>query len=153
VRFSRYIINWGSNTSVTNSHLWVRMVQARKRGARVVTVDPYRSPTAAKSDWWLPVRPGTDAALALGMLHVIFRDGLHDRDYLERFCLGGDELRARALDESPPEKVSRITGLPVADVETFAREYATTNPSFLRLNYGLQRHGGGGMAVRTIVCM
>src|SRR3954451_23471220 len=78
---SRYIINWGSNTSVTNMHLWAIMHQARKAGARIVTIDPFKSKTAARSDWWLPVRPGTDAALALGMMHVLWRDGLQDDDY------------------------------------------------------------------------
>lgn len=150
---SRYIINWGSNTVVTNSHLWVLMRQAQRAGARIVTIDPYRSPTAQRSDWWLPVRPGTDAALALGLMHVIWRDGLQDDDYLARFCIGGPELRERALQDYPPERVARITGLTVADIERLAREYATTRPSLIRLNYGLQRHGGGGMAVRTLVCL
>jgi anaerobic selenocysteine-containing dehydrogenase len=158
IRFSRFIINWGSNTSVTNSHLWVKMVEARKRGARIITIDPYRSPTAAKSDWWLPIRPGTDAALALGVMHVVFREGWQDQNYLDRYCVGGKQLRERVLKEYPPETVAAITGLPVADIERFAREYALApqlfgGPSFLRLNYGLQRHGGGGMAVRTIVCL
>jgi anaerobic selenocysteine-containing dehydrogenase len=158
VRLSRYILNWGSNTSVTNSHLWVKMVEARRHGARIVTIDPYRSPTAAKSDWWLPIRPGTDAALALGVMHVVFREGWHDQDYLDRYCVGGEQLRERVLGEYPPEKVSGVTGLSVEEIGRFAREYALAprlfgGPSFLRLNYGLQRHGGGGMAVRTIVCL
>src|SRR5438105_6910119 len=110
---SRYIINWGSNTSVTNTHLWALMHEARKQGATIVTIDPYKCRTAARSDWWLPIRPGTDAALALGMMHVIWREGWQDQDYLDRYCLGGDQLRERALKEYPPEKVSRITGLAV----------------------------------------
>ncbi len=150
---SRYIINWGSNTSVTNLHLWALMHEARKRGAKIVTIDPYRSKTAERSDWWLPIRPGTDAALALGMMHVLFRDGLQDDDYLARYCLGGEQLRERALSEYAPEKVARITGLPVADIERLARDYATIRPSFIRINYGMQRHYGGGMAVRTITCL
>src|SRR5262245_37536374 len=150
---SRYVINWGSNTSVTNMHLWAVMHQARKAGARIVTIDPYRSKTAARSDWWLPVRPGTDAALALGLMHVLFRDGLQDDDYLARHCLGGEELKARALREYPPERVADITGIPPADLERLAREYGTTPPALIRLNYGLQRHRGGGMAVRTITCL
>src|SRR4051812_1956167 len=114
---ARYVINWGSNTSVTNMHLWALMHQARKAGARIITIDPYRSKTAARSDWWIPIRPGTDAALALGMVHVIYRDGLQDDDYLERYCLGGKELRERVLREYPPAKVAHITGVPEADVE------------------------------------
>jgi anaerobic selenocysteine-containing dehydrogenase len=150
---ARYILNWGSNTSVTNMHLWALMHQARKAGARIVTIDPHRSKTAERSDWWLPIRPGTDAALALGMMHIIWRDGLQDDDYLERYCLGAIQLRERVLKEYSPQKVAGITGLAVEDIERLAREYATTPPAFLRLNYGLQRHGGGGMAVRAITCL
>ena len=153
VRHSRYIINWGSNTSVTNMHLWTIMHQARKHGARIVTIDPYKSKTAEKSDWWLPIRPGTDAALALGIMHILWRDGLTDDDYMSRYCLGTQELRSRVLHEYLPEKVAGITGLDVADIEKLAHEYGTIQPAFIRLNYGLQRHGGGGMAVRAITCL
>jgi anaerobic selenocysteine-containing dehydrogenase len=150
---SRYIINWGSNTSVTNMHLWTIMHQARKQGAKIITIDPYRSKTAERSDWWIPIRPGTDAALALGMMHILWRDGLQDDDYLERYCLGAAPLRERVLVEYLPEKVARITGIAVADIERLAHAYGTTRPSLIRLNYGLQRHYGGGMAVRTITCL
>jgi anaerobic selenocysteine-containing dehydrogenase len=175
---SRYIINWGSNTAVTNMHLWVRMVEARKRhGAKIVTIDPYRSITAARSDWHLAPRPGTDAALALGLMHVLFRDGLTDEAYLRDYCLGADELRARVLSDYEPERVAEITGLDVADIERLAREYAVGHvfnvpetkqssaehvenvldecgpASVIRINYGMQRHAGGGMAVRTIACL
>src|SRR5262249_53243188 len=126
---SRYILNWGSNTSVTNMHLWALMHRARKNGAVIVTIDPYRSKTAARSDWWIPIRPGTDAALALGMMHVLWRDGLQDDDYLTRYCLGVDQLRERALRDYPPERVSAITGLPAADIEKLARAYGTVRPS------------------------
>lgn len=153
VRHSKYIINWGSNTSVTNMHLWTIMFQARKAGAKIVTIDPHRSRTAAKSDWWLPIRPGTDAALALGLMHILFRDGLQDEAFLHDHCEGGDALRDRALKEYPPDRVARITGLPVSDIEKLAHEYGTCRPAFIRLNYGLQRHAGGGMAVRTVVCL
>lgn len=150
---SRYIINWGSNTSVTNMHLWALMHQARKRGARIVTIDPYRCKTAEKSDWWLPIRPGTDAALALGLMHVHFRDGLQDEDYLERYCLGTAALKERVLRDYSPAQTAAITGLDAADIEKLAHEYGTTRPALIRVNYGLQRHGGGGMAVRNIVCL
>ncbi|MSR54225.1 MAG: molybdopterin oxidoreductase family protein [Gemmataceae bacterium] len=149
---SRYIINWGSNTAVTNIHLWAVMFQARKRGAKIVTIDPHRSNTASRSDWWIPIRPGTDAALALGLMHILFRDGREDRDYLARYCLGTDQLKQRA-GEYDPARVSKITGIPVADIEKLANEYASTSPSLIRLNYGMQRHGGGGMAVRTVCCL
>ncbi len=155
---SRYIINWGSNTSVTNSHLWAIMHQARKRGAKIVTIDPYQSPTAKKSDWWIPIRPGTDAALALGMMHILFHEGWIDADYLEKHCLGTDELRSKVEREYPLDKVSAITGIPIADIEKLTEEYAKSpelfgGPSLIRLNYGMQRHGGGGMAVRTVCCL
>jgi anaerobic selenocysteine-containing dehydrogenase len=153
VRQSRYIINWGSNTSVTNIHLWTIMHEARKAGARIVTIDPFRSKTAARSDWWLPIRPGTDGALALGMMHILWRDGLQDDDYLQHYCLGADQLRDRVLQEYPPDKVAAITGLDVADIERLTHEFATLPPALIRLNYGLQRHGGGGMAVRNITCL
>jgi anaerobic selenocysteine-containing dehydrogenase len=155
---ARYIVNWGSNTSVTNTHFWRIEHEARKRGARIVTIDPYRSPTAAKSDWWLPVRPGTDGALALGVMHVIFREGWQDDDYLNNHCVGAGPLRDRVMREYPVSRVSQITGLSEAEIERFAKEYARSRelfsgPALIRLNYGLQRHGGGGTAVRTVVCL
>jgi anaerobic selenocysteine-containing dehydrogenase len=150
---SRYIINWGSNTSVTNMHLWAIMHRARKAGAKIVTIDPFRCKTAERSDWWIPIRPGTDAALALGMMHVIWRDGLQDDDYLNRYSLGADQLRERALNEYPPDRVAAITGVSTADIERLALEYATHPPAFIRVNYGMQRHYGGGMAMRTITCL
>ncbi len=158
VERSRFIVNWGSNTKVTNSHLWAIMHRARAAGAKIVTVDPHRSRTAEGSDWWLPVRPGTDAALALGVMHILFRDGLEDRAYLDEYCLGASELQRRVETEYPPERVSRITGLPVGDIERFATEYGRSmelfgGPAFIRLNYGMQRHGGGAMAVRTVCCL
>ncbi|MGE5195598.1 MAG: molybdopterin-containing oxidoreductase family protein [Deltaproteobacteria bacterium] len=150
---SRYIINWGSNTAVTNTHLWVLMRQARQHGAKIVTIDPYRCRTAERSDWHILPRVGTDAALALGMMHVIFRDGLEDRVYLDRFTVGAAELRERVLREYGLERVAQITGLEAGDIERLAREYAQTRPAAIRMNYGLQRHRGGGMAIRTIACL
>jgi anaerobic selenocysteine-containing dehydrogenase len=154
----KYIVNWGSNTAVTNVHFWKVEHEARKRGAKIVTIDPYQSPTAQKSDWWIPIRPGTDAALALGVMHVIFREGWEDTDYLTNHCVGAKELRARVMEEYPVARVAHITGLSVEEIERFAREYARSRellggPALIRVNYGLQRHGGGGMAVRTIVCL
>lgn len=149
----RFIVNWGSNTANTNSHLWGLMIKARKAGATIVTVDPYRSPTAARSDWHIQPRPGTDAALALGVMHVLWRDGLQDDDYLERATVGAPLLRRRALDEHPPDRVAAITGVDPETLTTFAHRLAREQPSFIRLNYGLQRHYGGGMAVRTISCL
>lgn len=150
----KLILNWGSNTVQTNAHLWSFMVEARKhQGAKLICIDPYQSETAQRSDLHLPIRPGTDAALALGLMHVIFREGWQDQDYLDRFCVGSDQLRERALLEYSPEKVSRITGLQIAAIEQLAHDLARIQPSLIRLNYGLQRHYGGGMAVRTIACL
>jgi anaerobic selenocysteine-containing dehydrogenase len=150
----QFIINWGSNTVHTNSHLWSLMVRARKdNGATIVTIDPYRSATASRSDWHVQPRPGTDAALALGLLHIIWRDGLQDRDYLDRATVGADLLKDRVLRDYAPERVAAITGVDAETIESLARRYATTRPSLIRLNYGLQRHGGGGMAVRTITSL
>jgi anaerobic selenocysteine-containing dehydrogenase len=149
----RLILNWGSNTAHTNSHLWSLMIKARQAGATLVTIDPYRSPTAARSDWHIQPRPGTDAALALGLMHVLWRDGLVDQDYLNRATIGAHRLKARAMDEYPLDRVEAITGVDTLTIERLARLYAAEHPSLIRLNYGLQRHRGGGMAVRTIACL
>jgi len=149
---ARLIVAWGANLVSSNVHQWPFVEEARRRGARLVTIDPYRSRTAEMSDQHLALLPGTDAALALGMMHVAFREGLEDGDYLEKHTLGHRELRARA-QEWPPERAAATTGLTVEEIENFAREYATTRPSAIRINYGLNRHGGGGMAVRTVACL
>jgi anaerobic selenocysteine-containing dehydrogenase len=149
---ARLIVAWGANIVSSNVHLWPFIDQARKRGARLVAVDPYRSRTAAKADLHLAPLPGTDAALALGMMHVIFRDGLEDRDFIERHTLGAEALRDR-VREWTPARTAEATGLDASDVEAFGREYATTRPAAIRVNYGLNRHAGGGMAVRTIACL
>jgi anaerobic selenocysteine-containing dehydrogenase len=150
----KLILNWGSNTVNTNSHLWSLMIEARKKnGACLVCIDPYRSPTAKRSDWHIQPRPGTDAALALGLMHIIWRDGLQDQDYLDRGTTGAELLRNRVLDLYPPARVTAITGVDSITLETLAHRYATEHPSLIRLNYGLQRHFGGGMAVRTIACL
>jgi len=149
---ARLIVAWGANIVSSNVHLWPLIEEARRRGARVVAIDPYRSRTAEKADQHLALLPGTDGALALGMMHVIFRDGLEDRDYLERYSVGEEPLRARAA-EWTPERAAEVTGLTAAEIEGFAREYATSHPSALRINYGLNRHAGAGMAVRTLACL
>ena len=149
---ARLILAWGANIVSSNVHLWPFVEEARRRGATLVTIDPYRSRTAEKSDRHVAPLPGTDAALALGMMHVVFRDGLEDRDYLERHATGVAEMRARAA-EWTPERAAATTGVPAAEIEWLARAYATTRPSAIRLNYGLNRHAGGGMAVRTIACL
>jgi anaerobic selenocysteine-containing dehydrogenase len=149
---ARLIVAWGTNMVSSNVHQWPFVEEARRRGARLVTVDPYRSRTAERSDQHLALLPGTDAALALGMMHVVFRDRLEDRDYLDRFTVGAGDLRRRAA-EWPLARVAETTGLDAAEIEAFAREYAGSHPSAIRINYGLNRHAGGGMAVRTLACL
>jgi anaerobic selenocysteine-containing dehydrogenase len=149
---ARLVVAWGANIVSSNVHLWPFVEEARRRGARFVCVDPFRSRTAEKADLHIAPLPGTDAALALGMMHVVFRDGLEDRDWLERHTTGHEDLRERAR-EWTPSRAAEATGLRPEEIEAFAREYATTRPSAIRLNYGLNRHAGGGMAVRTVACL
>jgi len=149
---ARFIVAWGANIVSSNVHLWPFVEEARRRGATFVTIDPFRSRTAERSDRHLALMPGTDGALALGMMHVAFRDGLEDRDYLERYTIGADALRERVRAWTPA-RVAETTGLGAAEVEWLARAYATSQPSAIRLNYGLNRHAGAGMAVRAIACL
>ncbi len=149
---SRYIIAWGANIHGNNVHLWPFIEEARRQGAKLVVIDPYKTRTARCADWYVPIRPGTDAALALGMMHVIIRENLHAADYVARYTLGFDQLRNRAT-QYPPERVAAITGISGEDVVRLAREYATTRPAAIRMNYGVQRSENGGMAVRAIAML
>lgn len=149
---SRLILLWASNTLTSNPHLWPYILEARRRGATVVAIDPVRTRTAAACDWHLPIRPGTDAALALGLMQQLIANGWVDEDYVERYTLGYDRLAARAM-EYPPERTAAICGLDAEDVRKLARMYGTMRPTAIRLGWGVQRHGGGGMAVRTISCL
>ncbi len=149
---AKYILIWGSNIITSNIHLWRYMLKARSRGAKIVTIDPLRTRTGDQSDEHIPIMPGTDGALALGMMHVIIRDGLQDQDYIDRHTIGFDALKQR-VEEYPPSRVSEITGVSETTIERITREYATHSPGFIRVNYGLQRHAGGGMAVRNIFCL
>src|SRR5271165_5040084 len=151
-RHSKYIIAWASNIHANNVHLWPFITEARRKGAKLVVIDPYRTRTAACADWYLPINPGTDAALALGMMHVIIGENLHDADYVAKYTLGFEQLREK-VKEYPPERVAQWTGIAAADVRKLAREYATIRPSVIRLNYGVQRSEGGGMATRSIVML
>ena len=150
-RHSKYIIAWASNIHANNVHLWPFIVEAQRNGAKLVVIDPYKTRTAACADWYLPINPGTDAALALGMMHVIIGENLHDADYVSKYTLGFEQLGEK-VKEYPPERVAQWTGIAAADIRKLAREYATVRPSVIRLNYGVQRSEGGGMATRTI-CM
>jgi anaerobic selenocysteine-containing dehydrogenase len=149
---AKLILIWGTNPIVSNLHLWSRVQEAKRRGAKLVAIDPYRSLSAEKCHEHLAPLPGTDGALALGLMHVIIGEGLYDADYVEKYTLGFDALKER-VKEYPPQEVAEITGLSAARIAALAREYAATRPAAIRLNYGLQRHSGGGMAVRSVLCL
>ena len=149
---SRLILVWGSNAIASNLHFWTRAQEAKRRGATLIAIDPYRSATAEKCHEHVALMPGTDAALAYGIMHVLIRDGLVDRDYVERHTLGYDALAARAA-EWPPARVADTCRIPAEQVERVARAYGTTRPAAIRLNYGMQRHHGGGNAVRAVACL
>jgi anaerobic selenocysteine-containing dehydrogenase len=151
-RHSKYIIAWASNIHGNNVHLWPFIAEARRNGAKLVVIDPYRTRTAECADWYLPINPGTDAALALGMMQVIIGEKLHDADYVAQHTLGFEQLREK-VNEYPPERVAQWTGIAVDDIRKLAREYATVRPSVIRLNYGVQRSERGGMATRAIAML
>jgi anaerobic selenocysteine-containing dehydrogenase len=153
---ARLIIIWGGNPIASNLHFWMRAQEAKRRGARLIAIDPYRSLTAEKCHQHIALLPGTDAALALGLMHVLIADGLLDHDYIARHTLGFDELKARAA-EWTPERTASTCGITVDEVVNLAREYGRTarqgDPVAIRVNYGVQRVRGGGMAVRNIACL
>ena len=149
---AKLMIAWGANIHGNNIHLWPFVEQARRNGARFIVIDPYRTRTAGLADWHIAIRPGTDSALALGLMHVILRDGLQDRHYIREMTHGFTQLCER-VREYTPERVAEWTGLTAAEIEQLAREYATTKPAVLRMNYGVQRSENGGTAVRAIAML
>lgn len=150
---SRFIILWGTNTVATNVHLWSGpIMKARKAGAKIVVIDPIKTPTAAHADWHIPIKPGTDAALALAMMHVIVKEELHDAEFIELHTVGFDKLCERIKDY-PPERAAEITGIAAADIEKLARDYATTRPSVIRTVVGMERYSNGHTAVRAVTCL
>lgn len=151
-RHSKYIIAWAANIHGNNVHLWPFIEEARRNGAKLVVIDPYRTRTARCADWYIPIAIGTDVALALGLMNVIISENLYDADYVSRHAIGFHELRERAA-EYTPEKVSAWTGIPADDIRQLAREYATTRPAVIRLNYGIQRGENGGMATRAVAML
>jgi anaerobic selenocysteine-containing dehydrogenase len=150
---SRLILIWGSNPVVSNLHFWSRAQEAKRRGAKVIAIDPYRSLSAEKCSQHIAPFPGTDAALALGMMHVLIAEDLLDHDYIARYTIGFEALKARVLAEYPPQRAAQICGVSVEEVVQLARDYGRLAPAGIRLNYGMQRHAGGGMAARTIACL
>jgi anaerobic selenocysteine-containing dehydrogenase len=149
---SKLIIAWGANILATSVHLWPFIVEARRLGAKFYTIDPVRNKTGHLSDKHFSIFPGSDLALALGLMHVIIGENLYDADYVDRYTDGFDAMKARAA-EYPPERVEALTGISRADVVLLAREYAGIHPAAIRLNYGVQRSDRGGAAVRAIAAL
>ncbi len=149
---SKLIIAWGANILGTNSHLWPFIVEARRKGAKFYVIDPVKNRTGHAADKHFAINPGSDLALALGVAHIILREKLEDRNYIDCYTNGFSELASLAA-YYPPEKVSSLTGLSQSEIESFAREYATTQPSAIRVNYGVQRSDRGGAAVRAIAAL
>ena len=149
---SDLVLLWGTNTLTANPHLWPFVLRAKERGAPIICIDPIRTRTAMQCDEWIGIRPGTDGALALGMMHVVFANALEDREYLERHTVGHEALRVRAA-EWTPARTAQVTGLPEETVVSLGLRYGRAKAAFIRVNYGLQRHAGGGMAVRNIACL
>jgi anaerobic selenocysteine-containing dehydrogenase len=147
--YSKYIVIWACNVISTNFHLWPIIAEAQRRGARVVVIDPLRNRTAVEADWHIPIRPGTDCALALGLINVIIRENLVDRDYVASYTIGFPELERRASEYSP-ERVSSITAIPAADIVRLAREYSKSQPAAIRIGVAIERSSSGGQAVRAI---
>lgn len=149
---AKLFIMWGINTISTNMHQVVLAEKARKNGAKIVVIDVHKNRTGQWADWFIPILPGTDSALALGMMHVLFAENMVDLGFLDKHTVGHEELRehVRAYD---PVTVSAITGVPVDDIYKLARLYGETSPAFIRIGNGLQHHDNGGMCVRTIACL
>ena len=162
-RHAGLVIAWGANIHGNNIHLWPFVEQARRKGARLVVIDPYRTRTAAVADEHLAIRPGTDTMLALAMMQVIFREGLEDAEYMAACTVGGAELREHAMRaEHAPERAAAVTGISAERIVALARAYGragrdgtsgTTGPAAIRLNYGIQRNESGGTAVRAVAML
>lgn len=149
---AKLFIFWGINAVSTNMHQVTIAEQARKAGAKIVAIDVHRNRTGKWADWFIPIRPGTDTALALGLMHVLFAEGLTDEAFLREYTVGHEELRRHAAAYDPAT-VSGITGVPAADIVELARLYGGTSPSFIRIGNGIQHHDNGGMNVRSIACL
>lgn len=153
---AQLIIIWGGNPIASSLHFWIRAQEAKRKGAKLIAIDPYRSLTAEKCHQHIALLPGTDAALALGLMHVLIKEDLLDHDYIAQYTFGFEQLKQRA-QEWPPERVAKVCGISVAEVVELARMYGATakrgEASMIRMNYGVQRVHGGGMAVRNIACL
>lgn len=149
---SKLLILWSVNAVSTNMHQITLAQQARKNGAKVVVIDVHKNQTGRFADWFIPIQPGTDGALALGMMHILFAENLVNREFLQHYTVGDKELEEHVA-QFDPETVSAITGIPVADIYKLSRMYGETSPSFIRIGNGLQHHDNGGMCIRNISCL
>ena len=149
---SELILIWGANPIASSLHFWTRAQEAKRRGAHLVAIDPYRSLTAEKCHQHIALRPGTDGAFALGMMHVLITENLLDHDYIDQHTLGFEALSARAMSY-PPQRVAEICGIDASVLIDLARRYGSTRKAAIRLNYGMQRVRGGGNAVRAIASL
>ena len=149
---AKLILIWGSNSIGSNLHFWRLANQAKRDGARLVCIDPRRTETADKCHEHIALRPGTDAALALALMHQLITQDWLDHAYIAEHTLGWEALRERAL-EWPPERAAEVCGIPAQQIIDLARDYGTTKPAAIRLNYGMQRVRGGGNAVRAVACL
>ncbi|WP_232667703.1 molybdopterin-containing oxidoreductase family protein [Pseudonocardia sp. TRM90224] len=152
IQHARLIMLWGTNTLTSGHHLWKFVQAAQREGAHVVAIDPIRTRTAEQADEHIAPIPGTDAALALGLLHVVVEMGAQDREYLAAHTVGWDAFREE-IRQCPPARVAAITGLPEATIVALGERLARTRPTAIRATMGLQRHAGGGMALRTLACI
>ncbi|ANC44299.1 molybdopterin-dependent oxidoreductase [Pandoraea pnomenusa] len=149
---SKLILIWGSNPITSSVHFWAIAQEAKRRGAKLIAIDPYRSLTAEKCHQHIALLPGTDAALALGMMHVLIAEDLVDHEYISRHTVGYAQLKDR-VRRYTPARVAEICGIDEATIITLAREYASAKPAAIRLNYGMQRAKGGGQATRAVACL
>ncbi|RKD73492.1 anaerobic selenocysteine-containing dehydrogenase [Sinobaca qinghaiensis] len=149
---AKLIIFWGINAVSTNMHQITQAQKARKKGAKVVVIDVHKNQTGRFADWFIPIKPGTDAALALGMMHILFAEDLVDHAFMKKYTVGRDELKQEAASYTP-EVVSAITGVSQKDLYELTRMYGRVEPAFIRIGNGIQHHDNGGMCVRTIACL
>ncbi|MDA0942192.1 MAG: molybdopterin-dependent oxidoreductase, partial [Proteobacteria bacterium] len=149
---SKFIIVWACNSVSTNLHHWHIIKEAQKNGSKVVVIDAYASRTAKEADWHICPKPGTDGALAMAMMHVIIEEGLVDQDYVDNYTVGYPEL-AELAKQRTPEWAAEITGIPAEDIRKLAREYATTQPSAIRIGVALEKSYGGSQAIRAVTAL
>jgi anaerobic selenocysteine-containing dehydrogenase len=150
---SELIVVWGCDVKAVNVHLWQKMEQRQRQGVKIVVIDPHRNRTAQGADWYLPIKIGTDAALAIGIVHVLVRDGKCDEAYLAEHTLGFEQWKHEVVAQFPPRRVAEITGLAAQDVERLASTYGATKKSFLRIGWGMTRVARGGQAMRAVATL